>query len=503
MSQTGREVPADVPLLSLVLRLLRTARGWSQRQLGEAAGISQTQISAYERGDSPQLSLATVHTLVAALGYGPKDISAVHLFLTALGEGASTQGASPVEPSPAELRHAGRLAALAGLAEANRVRGKLFQVARARRAARGRAAAAAACARLLRCPAPDQLEVMEASPDFQTWACAEWLCEESTRAAGDSVEEARRLAALALRVADLAPCSERWRPALRGYCIAFNANAERVAGEIVAAARTFQEAWRLWHSVGDMDRAPLGEWRLHELETSQLRDQGRYAAALEAIDRARCTAPPTSQGRILLLKWSIQSCGGDFEPALATLDAAASLVEASQDPGLVWAFHVNRLVTLCQLERYSEVEAGLPAVRESAIQLGRKIGLTRLVWLTGRVAAGRGRAQEAQKAFEQVRAEFAARGMGYDTALVTLDLALLHLQSGRTGEVVRLAKGMMEIFTSLRVSREALAALRLFLDAAHAGTATVALARDTIRHLEAAERTAAPRRAAEPRGPAW
>jgi hypothetical protein len=53
------------------------------------------------------------------------------------------------------------------------------------------------------------------------------------------------------------------------------------------------------------------------------------------------------------------------------------------------------------------------------------------VWLEqGRIAAGLGRRAEAIAALRQVRTDFAARGIPYDAALATLDLAVLLLEEG-------------------------------------------------------------------------
>jgi hypothetical protein len=56
--------------------------------------------------------------------------------------------------------------------------------------------------------------------------------------------------------------------------------------------------------------------------------------------------------------------------------------------------------------------------------------------------------------------------MAYDFALVSLELSALWLEDGRTGEVEALAQQMVWIFCAQGIPREALAALRIFSDAA-------------------------------------
>jgi transcriptional regulator with XRE-family HTH domain len=492
----------DARLLSFALKQLRVARGWTQADLARAAGIQQTLISEYERGRSRSLSAKGLDDLLVVMGYGQEDLTATFLFhATICKTDGGTAGRSPVEPSPREIRRAGQLAALAALGEASHLRAELLSLARSRRAARARRTAGDLWQRLRRHAAAEQLELVEGLPEFQSWALAELLCDESVRAAVDSAEEARRLAALALRVAEVAPCDAAWRLRLRAYCTAFVANAQRVAGELLAAGASFATAWRLWRAAGATAPGPLPEWRLHDLEASLHRDQRAFQAAVACLDRARAGAPDAAMGRILLNRQFTLEQAGDFQGALAALEEAAPWLDASPDPGTAWRLEVNRLVILCHLGRYAEAEAGLPAAREGAVKLGGALDLARVLWLTGRVAAGHGQREEARAAFNQVRREFKERGMGYDTALASLELATLYLEDGRTAEVATLAEETMWIFGNLRVQREALAALRLFFQAARTGNATVDLARQAIEGLERAGGDPQPRRAAHEETP--
>lgn len=61
--------------------------------------------------------------------------------------------------------------------------------------------------------------------------------------------------------------------------------------------------------------------------------------------------------------------------------------------------------------------------------------------------------------------EFLRLGKGLDAALVSLDLAVLLWEQGRTDELKELAAEMMMAFESREVHREALAALALFQQA--------------------------------------
>jgi hypothetical protein len=85
--------------------------------------------------------------------------------------------------------------------------------------------------------------------------------------------------------------------------------------------------------------------------------------------------------------------------------------------------------------------------------------------------------REAMALFVEVQREFTRLELPYDAALVSLELAVLYLEDGRTAEVRELALEMAWIFKIQKIAREALAALRLFCDAAARDAATVDLAR--------------------------
>jgi hypothetical protein len=69
---------------------------------------------------------------------------------------------------------------------------------------------------------------------------------------------------------------------------------------------------------------------------------------------------------------------------------------------------------------------------------------------------------EAEAAFQEVQGAFAERGMAYDAALVSLDLALFYLRADRLSDLKKLAGDLVVLFESRDVHREALGALYLF-----------------------------------------
>jgi tetratricopeptide (TPR) repeat protein len=162
------------------------------------------------------------------------------------------------------------------------------------------------------------------------------------------------------------------------------------------------------------------------------------------------------------------------------------LVDGRREPHRLFTLRINLAACLCDLERYSEAEALLSEAREIALALRKDLDMLRTVWVGGKVLAGLGRIAEARETFERVRRDFKARGMDFDYALVTLDLAVLLLGLGCTAEVRALAEEMVRIFTRQEIHREALAALTIFIKASRNGEATVELARRLTAYLNQA-----------------
>jgi hypothetical protein len=73
--------------------------------------------------------------------------------------------------------------------------------------------------------------------------------------------------------------------------------------------------------------------------------------------------------------------------------------------------------------------------------------------------------------------------MSFDVALALLEEAVLLLEERRAAEVKVLARELEKVFESKGVHREALAALRLFQEAAEREEATAELARRVLHYL--------------------
>ena len=236
----------------------------------------------------------------------------------------------------------------------------------------------------------------------------------------------------------------------------------------------------MWHAGSDPD-ALLDPGRLLDLEASLCRDQRRFADALALLERARGVS--RSQGRILIKKGFTLEVMGEYGRAIEALLEAEALPDVQADPRLRNILHSNLALDFSHVGRFAEAANLAQQVREVAAGMGDEIGLLRVTWLEGRIAAGLGRTGEALSLLAQARREFETRAMMYDVALALLEEAALLLDAGRTAEVRALTRGLPAVFAAEEVHREALAALRLFHAAAEREAATAELARRVLCYL--------------------
>jgi tetratricopeptide (TPR) repeat protein len=481
------------------LTYLRTAAGLSMTELAHLVGhADKSLISKHERNEKP-LSREQLESLVAPLGYSPEAVD-VFLFAHGLIHSEPPEGdSSLVGLLPEELRTVDRAAMAAGWT-AGRIAAEAVRAERVRtfkeqkRALEIRGAEELFQA-LYVLAQKERLGLVEAFPVLWNWALAVRCCEASLKSAGHKAEEALELAELAVAIAERVKEDETWRSRLLGYCWAHVANARRVANDLAGAEETFARSWLLWGKGVDPIPAELGEWRLLSLEASLRRAQRRFSEALELIQRARvCQGEANSPARLNLImkEVSILSRMGEPELALRALAEAAPLCEASGDRQMNFALRFNMADNLCQLERFEEAAELLPQIRELALQQGNELDLIRVGWLDARVAAGEGRTADAIAGLEQVSREFSVRGLAYNAALSSLDLAVLFLATRRTVEVRKLAVAMAWIFRSKGIDREALVALKFFCNAARQERATVELAQQAMVEIQQTRRSASP-----------
>ena len=334
--------------------------------------------------------------------------------------------------------------------------------------------------RLQSAPERTRADIVRVAREFQSWALCERVCADSVIEASRDVKRSASLAQLALEIAEHVPGPESWRQRVQGYAAAHVANTLRVKGDLEGAEATFTAAKRLWQAGSDPSSV-LDPGRLADLEASLRIGQRRFAEALALLDEA--LALGRSPARVLVNKGSTLEVMGEYDRAIETLLQAVPLVERQGDRRLMNILNCNLGCALCHTGRFDKAAELAAEVRACAAEMGDHLLALRGLWLQGRVAAGLGQREEALSLLAQARREFALREMDYDVALALLEEAALLLDQGRTQEVKALASELACVFRSKGVHREALAALRLFQQAAEREDASADLARRVLHYL--------------------
>jgi tetratricopeptide (TPR) repeat protein len=320
------------------------------------------------------------------------------------------------------------------------------------------------------------------------WALCELLCIESQRVCADDPKQAALLVELALELADFAPGEEAWRAKLRGYAWAHIGNARRARGEDLPASETaFATAEEWWQAGGEVNQGLLEEGLIFALKASLRRAQRRFEEAADLLGRASAAAIGRRfRIQVLISRAKLAEEVGELDCAVAILCEASQTPVADDDGRLTLCVQHNLADNLSKLARFAEADELLPAVRNLSRRYGGEVDAVRLLWTEGRVAAGLGKTEEGLEALTRARGGFASRGMGYDTALVSLEISLLYAGLGRTDLVKNLARHMTPIFRAQDVHREALAALSLFRQAAERERVTEEFAREVLSFLRKA-----------------
>lgn len=326
-----------------------------------------------------------------------------------------------------------------------------------------------------------------AEPIQPTWALVELLCERSFAAGPDHPERSRELARLAVDLAariDDGPESEPLRADLRGLAWAQLGNAERIASDLHAAETAFERAGEhLRAGTGD----PLARARLLGFRASLQSDRSHFDQAVELARRAaslyRRLGDEHGVGRTLLKLATFHAYRDELEAACDRLDEALGLLDAEREPRLQFVAHHNRASYLERAGRLDEASAELAAAGELA---EARLDRLRLRWLAGRIALRRGELASGEQSLGEVRSAFVDRGLGYEAAQVSLELAVLYAEQGRLADQKRLAEEIVPLFAARGVHPEARAAIALYCDAARREAATATLARAVADYLDRA-----------------
>jgi tetratricopeptide (TPR) repeat protein len=326
---------------------------------------------------------------------------------------------------------------------------------------------------------------------FSTWGLFELLVERASETSISNPVQAEAFGALALRLADSlnSDCyGIKLIEDLKARTWGYVANANRVRSDLYAAEKAFGEAdLHLKTGTGD----PLERAILMDLEASLRRDQRRFDEALGLLRRAVTLFLQNGQehraGRSLLKMDDVYHHMGSFEKGIPLIYQALDLIDPEQEPRLLLCARHNLIDDLVESGRHLEAQGLYRATRPLYRSFPDAWSQNRRKWVKGKIARGLGQAEQAESLFLAARDGFVGEGIPYDTALVSLELATLYAEQGRPGDLKRLAREMVPIFSSLNIHREALAALAYLQQAAEAERATFDVVSGVAAYLRRAQ----------------
>ena len=465
----------------VTLRCFRFALDLTEEELGAPSGTSGHLISRWELGKT-LLSPDRLVQILEPHGVPPEAVEQVLVPLRLLLQPPQDRP-SPVDPGPEERRLIHRAAVAVAGSVGQRMAGVLIAQARRRRARQAREWAARKWEHMKGLTREDQLRFLDSLQDERMWALVERLCYASEAAAAHRADKALALAELAVYAAERMLEPEDLRLQAQGFAWGFLANAKRVAGNLPEAREAFRISDRLW-KAGEPGHGLFDGSRLLDLKASLLKHDGRLEEAAALLEQALAgSRSQEARGRILLKQAALHARGGDYERAIERLRQAASQVDAEREPRLACVQLFNRAFYLCNLERFTEAQELVPRVRQLVVKLANELDLVRLLGLDGKIKAGLRLYDEAKADFAQARRYFEEQRIAFDYALMSLELALVHLEQRSRAEVAKLADEMWWIFQAQGVHEEALAALRLFCEAARREEAEAAWVRRVLDYL--------------------
>lgn len=312
---------------------------------------------------------------------------------------------------------------------------------------------------------------------WPAWGLTAWHARQSLEAARDDPEKALVWAKLAVAGASRLkvdqPAGEDWNAELRAFAHAALGNARRVAGELGKAETSFEQAHRHLDAYPDntADYLPFRPWVFHT-ESALLRAQRLYPQALACLDKAYEAwdvverATPEDKVRVLLQRANLLDELQDPQGALALHEEAAGLLGPEADEAFRLVVVNNLLFYLVRLGRAEEAADWLPVLDELAEAAGNELDGLRVMWVKANVhEALDDDPKRAETLYRKVLDGFCERHIGYDAALVALDLARLLLSRGETDEVWELALSVRPIFETLGVEPDVRRAVRAYLAA--------------------------------------
>lgn len=256
-------------------------------------------------------------------------------------------------------------------------------------------------------------------------------------------------------------------PGARARAWAELGNAYRVADDLENAEQALDYARRLAQGPGVASDTQLRVLELMANLSADLRSFSEARELLVALEKAyRRRGAGNKLASILIKLGLVQTDDNEPSTAIFSFLRAMEVLEPG-DPLVLAAVHGLGIAL---------VEASMPEVAQALVasnrRLYRKAGRLneiRLFWLEGKIASALDQPGLAEAKLNTARLAFLRRDKFYDSALVSLDLALLYARQGRRQALLYLVEQMLATFRRLGIAREAIASLLLVKQSCQGG----------------------------------
>lgn len=270
--------------------------------------------------------------------------------------------------------------------------------------------------------------------------------------------------------------------------LAHRGNALRAMGRLHDAERDLGLARQELESGPITDLATCAE--LDSLEGSLRKDQRHLHLAKTLFHRAilvcRLLGEVELRAKAEMKLGFVFYAQGELEEAVRVTERALADLSLGATPHL---YLVARFNLARSLEALGEPARALSLLDEDAGRQNEhfnRLSRLRVTWLRGKVQLALGDRDGAEELLSMAREGFTAAGIGYDVAMVSLELALILLEKGELGRVKRIAREAFQIFGAQNVHPEALGSLKIFRDAAVAERLSAEVVRQVVAHFQEA-----------------
>ncbi len=287
--------------------------------------------------------------------------------------------------------------------------------------------------------------------DVQGPALVEALLQRAWDLRHESPEETRRISRMAVLAAGALSSEVHGAPRvadLLSRASASYGNSCRIAGDLDEAQEALDQAAELLtQGTGDLaDRA-----RIYEFKASLEAARGNYDSALAALDAAYALHIERDDvhmaGRDLITKGLYLGHTGRSRDAFRLTQRGLGMVDETREPGLVLSAIHNQLWFLVESGRLREARSLLGAHRDR-LATGETQRLD-LLWLEGRISAGLRNETAGLRDLEAAEQGFIATGRRAQAANVQLDQAAVHLRQGDSARALALIRAAEEAFLQL------------------------------------------------------